>query len=346
MERRSSEPGPAWLSGLWLGRLPDDPSYLPDDGVLRFWYKQGALRANFEGTTYTILPAPGGGHDAVSLAAAAQAVMDITGQDIDLDTQSANIVFAGPTSGGAAKPTFRALVVADLPGDLTHDEVTLEAAAAVLLALSEQALDLNTQAANVLFAGPVSGGAAKPTFRTLVDADHGHRTYAGGADHHVRITGVSGGVRESGGQNLAMGAVSDKQVLRRDGVTVAGMDALHEIQMILDGGGSVIATGRKLAVHVPFACTVLAWTLTADDPWDTNVSIVIDVDRYTYANYPTTGGSIAGSEKPTLSSAKKNQDLALGTWTTSLNQYDVLVADVESASTVTRASLSLLVKRT
>ena len=32
-----------------------------------------------------------------------------------LSTQTANYVFAGPTSGGAAAPTFRALVAADIP---------------------------------------------------------------------------------------------------------------------------------------------------------------------------------------------------------------------------------------
>lgn len=32
-----------------------------------------------------------------------------------LNTESANTVFAGPTSGGAAQPTFRALVIADIP---------------------------------------------------------------------------------------------------------------------------------------------------------------------------------------------------------------------------------------
>lgn len=31
-------------------------------------------------------------------------------------TQTANTIFAGPTSGGAAQPTFRALVSADIPG--------------------------------------------------------------------------------------------------------------------------------------------------------------------------------------------------------------------------------------
>lgn len=34
---------------------------------------------------------------------------------LTLNTQSANTVFAGPTSGGAATPTFRGLVVADIP---------------------------------------------------------------------------------------------------------------------------------------------------------------------------------------------------------------------------------------
>lgn len=42
---------------------------------------------------------------------------------LTLNTESANKVFAGPTSGGAAQPTFRALVTADLPssgsGNLT-----------------------------------------------------------------------------------------------------------------------------------------------------------------------------------------------------------------------------------
>lgn len=34
---------------------------------------------------------------------------------ITLSTQSANTVFAGPTSGGAAQPTFRSLVASDIP---------------------------------------------------------------------------------------------------------------------------------------------------------------------------------------------------------------------------------------
>jgi hypothetical protein len=49
---------------------------------------------------------------------------------ITLDTQSANTVFAGPTSGAAAQPTFRALVAADLPagtGTVTSVALTVPA---------------------------------------------------------------------------------------------------------------------------------------------------------------------------------------------------------------------------
>ncbi|MBE3072480.1 MAG: PKD domain-containing protein, partial [Acidobacteria bacterium] len=54
-------------------------------------------------------------HAAVTLGADAGAILGLTGQQIDLDTQTANLVLAGPVSGAAADPTFRALVDADIP---------------------------------------------------------------------------------------------------------------------------------------------------------------------------------------------------------------------------------------
>lgn len=52
---------------------------------------------------------------------------------LSLKTQSTNIVFAGPTSGGAAAPTFRSLVASDLPntavsaGSYTYASITVDA---------------------------------------------------------------------------------------------------------------------------------------------------------------------------------------------------------------------------
>lgn len=56
-----------------------------------------------------------GGHDAVTLSGGASTLLALTGQDLDVNTQAANVVYSGPTSGGDAKPTFRALSADDIP---------------------------------------------------------------------------------------------------------------------------------------------------------------------------------------------------------------------------------------
>jgi hypothetical protein len=50
----------------------------------------------------------------ISLSSNITSVLDLTGQALSLDTQSANTAFMGPASGSAA-PTFRNLVVGDIP---------------------------------------------------------------------------------------------------------------------------------------------------------------------------------------------------------------------------------------
>lgn len=56
-----------------------------------------------------------GAHAAVTLATDAQAILNLSTQEIGLVAQPANRVFAGPASGADADPTVRALVAADLP---------------------------------------------------------------------------------------------------------------------------------------------------------------------------------------------------------------------------------------
>lgn len=119
-------------------------------------------------------------------------------------------------------------------------------------------------------------------------------------------------------------------------------DAYDNLQIIIDGGGSTITTGVKGDLFVPYNCMVLGWDILAD----TSGSIVVDVWKDTYTNFPPTGAdSIAGSEKPTLSSATKNQDISLSSWTTTLTRNDILRFNVDSATTVTRVTLSLRIKR-
>ena len=65
--------------------------------------------------TYTWSTPSGSAHDAVTLASDAGAIFGLSTQELNLNTQTANYVLAGPTTGSAAEPTFRALVVADIP---------------------------------------------------------------------------------------------------------------------------------------------------------------------------------------------------------------------------------------
>ena len=104
------------------------------------------------------------------------------------NTQTANTVLAGPATGAAAAPTFRALVAADITGAAltstndTNVTITLGGTPATALlhaasitmgwtgqlAVARGGTGVATANANTLFAGPVSGAAAAPSFRTAV----------------------------------------------------------------------------------------------------------------------------------------------------------------------------------
>ncbi|AMV31720.1 hypothetical protein VN12_06335 [Pirellula sp. SH-Sr6A] len=116
------------------------------------------------------------------------------------------------------------------------------------------------------------------------------------------------------------------------------------ITFLIDGGGSVIAVGEKsLLFRVPYNCTITGWELVAN----ASGSIVIDVWKDSYANFPPTNGdSIVAAAKPTLASQVKAQSSTLTGWTTALNAGDYIKLEVESASTVNVAVLTLTVTRT
>jgi hypothetical protein len=118
--------------------------------------------------------------------------------------------------------------------------------------------------------------------------------------------------------------------------------ALASLTFIIDGGGSAITTGIKGDLEIPFACTIEAVTLLADQ----SGSIVVDIWKDTYANFPpTVADTITASAKPTLSSANKSQNTTLTGWTTTVNAGDIIRFNVDSATTVQRVTLSLKVRK-
>ncbi|KKM53132.1 hypothetical protein LCGC14_1554320 [marine sediment metagenome] len=73
-----------------------------------------AVRVNAAETGLEFFAAAGG-HNPVTLAADAQELLNLSVQELGFVAKAMNLVLAGPVSGGATDPTFRALVAADLP---------------------------------------------------------------------------------------------------------------------------------------------------------------------------------------------------------------------------------------
>lgn len=120
-------------------------------------------------------------------------------------------------------------------------------------------------------------------------------------------------------------------------------EIISTIGITIDGGGSVITVGVKGYIEVPFACTINQATLLADQ----SGSIVVDVWKDTYANYPPTDlDSITASAPPTITTATKSQNATLTGWTTSVTAGDTLGFNVDSATTITRVTLTMKCTRT
>ena len=114
----------------------------------------------------------------------------------------------------------------------------------------------------------------------------------------------------------------------------------------IDGGGAAITTGLAgMGLIVPYACTIVDWTLLAD----TSGAIKIDVWKDTYANFPPTDADSMtnGNEPEIAASGVKAQDTDLSNWTTtSVAAGDILYFNVDSCTSITKALLVFKVVKT
>lgn len=161
----------------------------------------------------------------------------------------------------------------------------------------------------------------------------------------IRISDLTDGDPIASGDLVEIERPGDPAVSRKVTLGTLALTAKRaSIQIAIDGGGSVISTGElDLSVEVPFACTIVGNRLLADQ----SGSIVIDIWKDTYANYPpTVADTITASAKPTLSGAIKSEDTTLSGWTTTLAKGDVLRFKVDSVATVTAVTLVLDLMKT
>lgn len=183
----------------------------------------------------------------------------------------------------------------------------------------------------------------KDTMDSEHNADGTHKETA--LDSIITGTEATGDIIYHDGSvwnRLAKGTAEQKLAMNSGATAPEWVDDFTSITFIIDGGGSTITTGIKGDLEIPFACTISAVTMLADQ----SGSIVVDIWKDTYANYPPTNvDSITASAVPTISTATKSQDTTLTGWTTSISAGDTLRFNVDSVTTIKRVTLSLKVTK-
>lgn len=149
---------------------------------------------------------------------------------LSLATQTANYVWAGPTSGGSATPTFRALVAGDIPAlsYLSTSGGTVSGNVVVTGNLTIQGTTTQIDATVVTVADKnvVLGNVTTPTDTT---ADGGGITLKGATDKTLNWVDATDSWTSSEHIDLASG-----KVLKINGTTVLSATALDGVA--IDGG--------------------------------------------------------------------------------------------------------------
>lgn len=104
------------------------------------------------------------------------------------------------------------------------------------------------------------------------------------------------------------------------------------IGLTVDGQGATVSTGSKGFITIPYNCTIAKWFVSAS----ASGSIQFDIKR--------SGTSIVGSgNKPLLSSAQSGNATASGWTSVSVSEGDILEWVIDSATTITNATVVLKV---
>jgi hypothetical protein len=135
----------------------------------------------------------------------------------------------------------------------------------------------------------------------------------------------------------------DQLAARIDDVEPYAIAQIATLNFVIDGGGAAITTGIKGDIELPWAGAISQVTMLADQ----SGSIVVDIWKDTYANFPPDDAdSITGAAPPTITNAQKSQDATLTGWTTSVAADDILRFNVDSCTGITRCTVSLKLTRT
>lgn len=120
------------------------------------------------------------------------------------------------------------------------------------------------------------------------------------------------------------------------GSTGATGGGVHGISLLIGDGSSVIATGVKGSVEIPFACTIIAARVLSVD--NTSGSISIQLWKDSYANFPPTSADLIDTFS--ITSGVKSEETGLSL---SVAAGSIVLFNVNSVTSMKQIMLSLWV---
>jgi hypothetical protein len=134
-------------------------------------------------------------------------------------------------------------------------------------------------------------------------------------------------------------ALTGKGILKRTAANTWALDTITTaLEFTVNGNGSVLPTGVCGDLVAPFDMVLTGVTLLADQ----SGSMVLDIWKDTYANFPpTVADTITASDLPTISSAVKSTDTSLTGWNKTVTAGDTLRFNINSITSITRFTVIL-----